>query len=244
MADALTHLETLAKTHKYLSGAKDVVDNLSKVHTFVKKDPRDLDDAKKMLGLATGKYKPLKKYLSGVQDEVIAAAKAKFPEIPTPSTDARKRMEKIAKSNGPNGPGFEKELNTYIKQLMKYEKDLAERASYLKLIKAKCDLNIKNFTQIDRTIKATLTSLKRIFVAIPEAQAAAGGEIMKIMEAGIIDVPGSIIRNYKKLKSNAEAHEKDIRIQHAYAKSALKNAQDKKLKIVMEDAKAFFAKLF
>lgn len=244
MPDALSRLETLATAHKYLTGAQDVLDGLRKVKAFAKKDPKNLSEAKKILGLAKDKYKPLKDFFSKTQTEVLAAAKEGFPPIPDPTSEARKRMEKIAKSKGPNSPGFEKELTIYIKLLQKYEYELRERMSYMKLVTTKCDLNIKNFTLMNQIIDGTMIALKAVFVAIPEAQTAAGSEILQIMKSGIEKHPRAVANAYKKLKATAQAHEKDVKRDQVYAKAALKKACDKKLKFVMEDAKAFFKKLF
>jgi len=244
MADALSRLETLATAYQYLDGAKSVLDNVQTVRAVAKSNPHDLTAAKKALGLATDKYKPLKAFLSGAQTEALAAANEGFPPIPNPADETRKKMEKISKAKGPNGPGFEKELNAYIKKLTQYEYDLRERLSYMTLVKKKCDLNIKNFTTIGQVISSTMLALKAIFVSVPEAQTAAGGEILAIMRAGIEKHPTAVANAYKKLKKAAEDHEKTIAREHAYAKAALKSAADKKLKLLMEDATAFFKKLF
>ena len=189
MADALTKLEILSKSYQFYTGGQDLLDNMTKVKAFAGKDPKDFKEAKKVFGLAAEKYKPLRVYLSKIQEEVLAAVKGGFPEIPNPALKARANMEKVAKSKGPNGPGFELELDLYIKHLTRYERALAERLSFMRIVKDKCDLNIKNFTQMDRIISSTLKLLKAIFVAIPEAQTKAGVEILNIMQSNIENKP-------------------------------------------------------
>ncbi|WP_141246529.1 hypothetical protein [Actibacterium ureilyticum] len=244
MADALSRLETLNKSYKYLSGAKDVLDNTLKVKKLAESDPRDIDALRKVAGVSSKVYAPLKKFLSGVHKEVNETIKAGFPEIPDPSLETRKRMEKIARSSGPNTPGFEKELDAYIKTLTRYERDLRERDSYMQMVIAKCELNQKNYMQMQGVISSTMKALKAAFAAIPEARSEVGGEILKIMEAGIEKHPQGIAIAFGRLKTAAAAHQKEIRVQHKRAKSALKVAGDRKLRLLMEDASAFFKKLF
>jgi len=244
MPSALDHIATLTTAHKFYSGAKDVVDATKKMKGFADSNPKDLDAAKKVLGLAKNEYIPLSKFIVDTQKAVNLTVQAGFPDIPNPQRDARKIMEKIAKSAGPNGPGFEKELTAYIKQLTKYELELRERLSYMKFIRKKCDLNIKNFTQIGGIITTTVRLLKKIVVAVPSARNEAGNAILKIMQTGIEKQAPTVVIAYKKLKTLAAEHEKTIAREHIYAKAGLTSAQDKKLKFLVEDAKAFFKKLF
>lgn len=244
MADALSKLEDLQSAYKYLAGAKAALADIKKVHSISKTAPRDVDEVKKILKVGTKKYAPLKTYLSGVQDKTIAAAAAKFPPIPDPIFEARKQMEKVAKASGPNSPGFEKALSQYIKALKTYDHDLRERLTYMALVKDKCDLNIKDFTKMDHLIRATIRALEQMFITFPEAHSTAGGELLEIAIASFQEQPASIVRAFKRLKVNATAHEKEIKRQHLNAKVAMKRALDRKLKLVMEDAKTFMNKLF
>lgn len=244
MPDALTQLEKLAKAHKYMSGAKDVLDNVTKVRDVAKSDPKDIEAVKKVLGIAKDKYKPLKKFLSKTQAEVLAAVKGGFPAVMDPTQASKARMEKIAKKSGADSDALEKELGTYIKLLEGYEYELRERISFMKLVKRKCELNIKNFTKMNQVIDGTVIALKAVFIAIPEAQTAAGGEILDIMKSGIQKHPQAVANAYKKLNKLAVSHEKLMMRDHVFAKSALKTARSKKAKFLIEDAKAFLKELF
>ncbi|MFC4671826.1 hypothetical protein ACFO5X_24970 [Seohaeicola nanhaiensis] len=244
MPDALSRIETLSKTYDYFNGAKDILDNVTLVRGFARNAPKDIEGARKLLGIAENKYKPLKKFFNGTQKEVLAAITEGFPPIPDPSGEVKSRMEKIARAKGPNTPGFEKELDLYLKQLKAYEYELRERLTYMDLVKKKCALNEKNFQTMSTVIQTTLAALKALFVSTPSFRAATGGEILQIMEAGIEKQPAAISSAYRRLKTAAEKHETEIARQHLRAKSALKVAADKKLAFLMEDAKAFFKKLF
>ena len=244
MASALDHLETLEKANKYFSGAKELVDSTKKINGIAKSTPHDLSGAKKVLGMTKNEYIPLSKFLVSTQKTVNATVAAGFPEIMNPALDARKRMEKIAKASGSNTTGFEKELTAYIKQAKKYELLLRERISYMKIVQKKCELNIKNFTLIDRTIRSTVLALETLVASVPSARNEAGKHLLDILSTGIEKQSQPVVAAYNKLLKAAAAHEKMISREHTYAKARLTNAQDKKLKFVMEDAKEFFRKLF
>ena len=244
MPSALDFFEELDKTYKYASGARDLLESATKIRKIAKSTPEDLDEAKKVLGMVENEYIPLSKFLVGAQETVNATVAAGFPEIRNPAVDSRKRMEKIAKSAGPNSPGFERELTAYIKSLTKYELSLRERIAFMQIVQKKCDLNIKNFTLITKIIDGTVRALKALVVAVPSARNEAGNQLMKILSTGIEKQGPRVYIAHKKLKAAAAAHEKVIKKEQVYAKVRLKSANDKKLKFLMEDAKEFFKKLF
>jgi hypothetical protein len=112
------------------------------------------------------------------------------------------------------------------------------------LVKDKCALNVTHFNKISRLIETTIRRLEAMFLTFPDARSSAGSELMSIAKASFEKQPMSIAKAYGRLGKKAEAHEKEIKWQHSEAKIALKKAEDRQLKLVMEDAKTFFAKLF
>lgn len=244
MASALTRLEQLQKAHTYLSGANKLVKASKKMLSGVKSSPQNISGVEKALGLSKNKYVPLSVKLISIREDVKSVTKQKFPAIKDHSPDAKAEMAKLAKAGKADSPAFEKALDAYIYHLEHYETRLADRANYMRFIGEKCDLNIKDHKIIKKIIVDTDSSLHAIIKAVPDAGAGPATEVINMMKVGLVNIPDTVINAYKKLKSKSAAHGKEMEARLKTVRKALKDANSKKAKFLLEDAADFVKSLF
>ena len=244
MADALDVLEDLAKAHKFLSGAKDVLSSVDTVHKAFRTQPKDVEALKKLVGLSNKKYKALKKFFDATRKKVDAAVSAGFHDDIKDFTQRQKAVvEKAGKKATPDSDAVQKELTLYMKLLDKYNDKLLERINYMDMIKKKCDLNIKNYTLMQAIIEKTRTALKVVMVGIPDASNQAALELLTIELSGIPNDPQVIANAYGRLKRAADAHRTFMVKKQAKVEKTLNEVRRAKLQSVLKDVGGFLRKV-
>lgn len=154
MADAFSAFEKLMKFHDYFGKAKDAADGLDKVIKAAKIDPKDPKQLKAMVGITDKETERLLKILGSRARATEAAAKARFPHVPSETTAAWAKWFKAADKSGWDSKEEYKARQAYLKALLAYDLALRERITY-------CQILVKTSARQEKLYKDMVAYHKR-----------------------------------------------------------------------------------
>jgi hypothetical protein len=210
--DALSLLSNLQKAHDYFGKAKDLHDKVGKVRKAADLDYKDrarlVEGLKDLAGL---KDKDVKKLISVLDKRAKAAeetAKAKFPDVKSPTGNPWVRWFKALDKHGEGSKEADKAQEGYRKALIEYDYLLRERSSYCDLIVKLSGKQVKTYTSL-AGIAATTESILETLLKLPEAKGVshhASCFAMYVKFQGVGPAAKRIVKGHQKIIASARAH--------------------------------------